>query len=76
MEDLAWENGGTEIDEELVIGDGLEEGLLVWVGGDPLDPPIYQREELAEALAPYGKIPGGIWDQLYLDYLNSREEQP
>ncbi len=68
VEDLAWGSGGATIDEDAMIGDGPEEGLLLWVSGDP---PVYQREKLAEALAPYGKIPGDLWDRLYLDYLNS-----
>lgn len=68
VEDLAWETGGAQIDEEAIIGDSPEEGLLLWVSGDP---PVFRREVLAEALASYGKIPGDIWDRLYLDYLNS-----
>lgn len=66
VEDLAWESEGAVIDEEAIIGDSPEEGLLVWVSGDP---PVERREVLAEALAPYGKIPGDIWGRLSLDFV-------
>jgi hypothetical protein len=56
VEDLAYESGGTDIDEEAVIGDTPEEGLLLWVV-QGVDDRISDVQALVKALAPYGSIP-------------------
>jgi hypothetical protein len=54
VEDLAWESDGQSIDEDAVIGDTSEEGLLLWVGADE---PLLDVSSIWEALAPYGPVP-------------------
>ena len=55
VEDLAWESDGQVVDEEASIGDGPEEGLVVWVG---VAPPIHEVQRLVDAVASYGTIWG------------------
>ncbi len=53
VEDMAWEGQRTEEDAE--IGDTLDEGLLVWVGGCFRE--ILDVQELTQVVSPYGHIP-------------------
>jgi hypothetical protein len=70
VEDLAWESGGAVIDEETIIGDSLEEGLLVWVGADR---PVHTVEEIVlAAVADYGSIPQEVLAQLRKDKEENR----
>lgn len=63
-EDLAFESEGQVIDEEAVIGDSPEEGLLVWVGADQ---PVSDLGQIVAALAPYGTVPQEVLAQLRRD---------
>ena len=64
VEDLAFESGGRVIDEEAIIGDSPEEGLLVWVGADH---PVSDLAQIVAALAPYGTIPEDMLARLRRD---------
>lgn len=64
VEDLAFESQGATIDEDAVIGDTPEEGLLVWVGADQ---PIHDLEQIVKAVETYGTIPQEILVQLRRD---------
>ena len=64
VEDLAFESGGQVIDEETVIGDSPEEGLLVWVGADH---PVRDLRQIVAALAPYGTVPEEMLARLRKD---------
>lgn len=61
VEDLAWETDGAVIDEDASIGDGPDEGLLVWIGADRI---VEEIAEVQAALAPYGTIPDDILAKL------------
>lgn len=69
VEDLAFESGGQVIDEEAIIGDSPEEGLLVWVGADQ---PVSDLGQIVAALAPYGTIPQEMLARLHRDQEENR----
>ena len=69
VEDLAFESGGQVIDEEAIIGESPEEGLLVWVGADH---PVRDLRQIAAALAPYGTIPQELLARLRRDQEENR----
>ena len=52
--DLGWATNG-QIDEQAIIGDTPDEGMMVWIGGSIS--PLRDIRELVAALAPYGDIP-------------------
>jgi hypothetical protein len=69
VEDLAFESGGSVIDEEAIIGDSPKEGLLVWVGADQ---PVRDLDQIVAALAPYGTIPEDMLARLRRDREENR----
>ena len=69
VEDLAFESGGQVIDEEAIIGDSPEEGLLVWVGADH---PVSDLRRIVAALAPYGTVPEEMLARLRKDQEENR----
>ncbi len=68
VEDLAFESQGAIVDEDAVIGDTPEEGLLVWVGADQQ---IHELEQIVKAVEAYGSIPQDILEMLRRDQVQA-----
>ncbi len=65
VEDLAHETNGAVINQQAMIGDCEEEGLLVWVGADGV--PILDVKHIVAAVRAYGAIPEEVCVKLRSD---------
>lgn len=62
--DLAFESGGKVVDQDAIIGDSPDEGLLVWVGADEV---LSDVTQIVQALADFGTLPAALITQLHQD---------